>query len=121
MSRNFFPTPAKARILLKRPLTYLETQVLTGHSYLNDFQKKIGNTKDAGCRCGAHEETILHFLNECPTYSTERHDYIDACELYCHTFPLPLEMVTSNEIVWRELMNFVKKTKRLEKPKKGRD
>ena len=55
-TRSFFPRPACFKRVEPRRRTFELTQVLTGHSFLNEFQHKLGFRGDPSCVCGSRRE-----------------------------------------------------------------
>lgn len=45
----------------------------TGHIGLNKHLFRIKKVTSPGCRCGALEESVEHFLVVCPLYNRARH------------------------------------------------
>ena len=65
------PDARKAKYVYK--LARLElgrfARIVTGHNNLNYFQSRIGLSRESRCRwCLRGNETILHFINECPRF-----------------------------------------------------
>ena len=54
-------------------------QLRTGHIPLNRFLHRIGKTDSPTCpACRAADETVLHYLLDCPGYAHERHGLAQA-------------------------------------------
>ena len=112
--RFFFREPRNALIIKNEIVTHEMTQVLTGHSQLNDFRFKIKKSETKSCHCEMKcEENILHFINECPTYATQRLKLRKRVQENQLPFPIPLNMYTTNNDIWNALMSFIHSTKRL--------
>jgi len=84
----------------------IATQILTGHSVLNYHLNKLVPNTDPTCPlCEANEETVSHFLGQCPLRWKERVEYFD--EHY----------TTASDIVdrWslRQIIRYVDRTGRL--------
>ena len=47
-------------------------QLRTGYSKLNDYLYKIGQATSPECSCGFSNETVLHYLLDCPLYEEDR-------------------------------------------------
>ena len=47
-------------------------QLRTGHCGLNSYLHRFGLTDSPLCECGTGQETVEHFLLECPLYSEQR-------------------------------------------------
>ena len=86
----------------------LTTQILTGHAGINyHLHKYKPNSIPKSCpHCLAEEETISHFLGECPKWAQQRGAYFNT--FYCSVSELLDNFNLST------ILSFVRSTKRLE-------
>jgi ribonuclease HI len=47
-------------------------QLRTGHLGLNVYLKRVGKAERSTCACGLGEESVFHFLFQCPTWVEQR-------------------------------------------------
>jgi ribonuclease HI len=52
--------------------TRILVQLRTGHIGLNCYLKRVGKAEHPTCACGLGEESIFHFLFQCPTWAEQR-------------------------------------------------
>lgn len=112
-TRDFFPTPGHARFLQRSFLYHEISQLVTGHSALNHHLYKIGRATSPRCACGEDEETMLHFLFQCPRFSLERCTLQQSVSDAGIFFPPPLNVFSENPVLFKKLLKFVTNTKRL--------
>ena len=114
ITREFFPSPLDAHFLLNMPLNHEIAQITTGHSVLNAHLSKTNLIPSPSCHCGYINEDVHHFIFSCPTFSNLRKIFLKDIEKLGFNDLCPLSVFTSSMNLWNGLMNFVKKTKRLE-------
>ena len=52
-------------------------RVITGHNALNYFRSKVDVRMDETCRfCEESEETVWHFVNDCPVFLQKRREIL---------------------------------------------
>jgi hypothetical protein len=52
--------------------TRILVQLRTGHIGLNVYLKRVGKAERSTCTCGLGEESVFHFLFQCPTWAEQR-------------------------------------------------
>ena len=52
--------------------SYYCTQTLTGHGDFRPYLRERSIVDDGTCLCGPAEDTVTHFLLECPAYDPQR-------------------------------------------------
>ena len=110
-TRSFFPIllhPSSTQFITAR---YEVLQILTGHSFLNSSQWRIGFRVDPTCACGEEIETVEHFLFLCPLFNRES---FKRCSLVTFgAWPPPLEHLVTVQPLWLEMCRYIVATKRL--------
>ena len=61
-------------------------QIITGHCQLNHHMAKLSDQISGNCPNCGEEETIQHFIYECPAYKTERHFLENDIENILHRY-----------------------------------
>jgi len=85
------------------------TQLITGHCGLNKHLYNMNKTTTKECPlCGHHEETVNHFLGQCPALAQTRGQYFN-------DFYLSAKDIFDN-IHISTIINYVNKTRRLMDP-----
>lgn len=110
-AKSFFPDLYSSTILLKRDLSFLWTQILTGHCALNVHQFRFGFANDPSCRCGHDTESVKHFLFYCPLY--DRKELIEVSLSELKVWPPSLSSIPQSPALWSCVSNFLRMTKRL--------
>ena len=64
--------PALYNRILNRNTCAKTIQLRTGHCGLNKYLHRFGIIDSASCECGSGQETVEHFLLECPLYRVQR-------------------------------------------------
>ena len=77
-TKIFFPRmdPKYSKLILKLNRTDLKLliEIISGHTYLRAFSTKINPLPNTNCRfCNTEEETIMHLLLTCPTFTCDRY------------------------------------------------
>ena len=77
-TKIFFPRmdPKYSKLILKLNRTDLKLliEIISGHTYLKAFSTKISPLSSTHCRfCNTEDETIMHLLQTCPTFTVERY------------------------------------------------
>lgn len=114
ITRTFFPTPADASILKGSYISHQITQLLTGHCQLNYHFFKIKKISSPVCSCGLEDETVEHFIYTCHRFSSQRQSLKEACLKLIPVFPPPLSALATTPVIWKELLHFLKATRRLD-------
>jgi len=97
----------KELAMMNRRDLRVATQLLTGHAALNYHLSKLNRTVEPSCPlCGAEEETVSHFLGQCPAHGMVRVEYFNTY------YTTASEIVDSNNL--RQIIRYVNKTNRLE-------
>ena len=112
-AKKFFPVPNDAILLKNINLSWEMMQILTGHINLKGFNSKIKKNDTQACSCMASEETVEHFILECPTFSEERTKLNRTILEYRLRTPVTLKLFVADRRLWRALENYVRSTKRL--------
>ena len=78
-TKSFYRGPNKSKAKFVYKLARLElgrfVRIVTGHNNLSFFQTKIGLFGNPSCRfCNAGNETVTHFINECPRFFTSQRE-----------------------------------------------
>ncbi|KAL5253960.1 hypothetical protein ACHWQZ_G013652 [Mnemiopsis leidyi] len=85
------------------------TQLITGHCGLNKHLYNMNKTTTKECPlCGHHEETVNHFLGQCPALAQTRGQYFNDFYLSAS------DIFDNNHIT--TIINYVNKTRRLMDP-----
>ena len=71
-TKRFFPTIVDAHSIKSRSLPSHLSQILTGHSLLNDHQYRLNFVTSPECACGCNIENIDHFLFHCARFNSQR-------------------------------------------------
>lgn len=79
ITRLFFPDVSSARTLLRSPPSSHLTQILTGHCALKSHQFRFKFSDSPACECGYLEESVHHFLFQCPIFFRQRIIFRAAC------------------------------------------
>ena len=74
LTREFYPSVMSARSSSRTKYCPSTSQILTGHSFLNQFLFKIGVAASPICACTLDVETVYHFLFHCPLHQFWRED-----------------------------------------------
>lgn len=97
----------------KKNRTSTITQLRTGHVPLNYHLHRIKKADSPFCpHCNDKEETIHHYLIECPAYDAERMQMQAACKNY----DLPMKILLSTVEGMKATITFVQRTKRFNNP-----
>ena len=64
--------PALYNKIPSRNLCAKTIQLRTGHCGLNKYLCRVGIIDSPDCECGGGQETVEHFLLECPRYREQR-------------------------------------------------
>ena len=87
------------------------TQLLTGHAALNNHLHKVNPTVPTTCPlCQVDDETVSHFLGQCPALSRIRVEYFDT--YYCSATDI------FDRFSLRRIISYAHRTKRLEPQEK---
>ena len=116
-TKLFIKRPEEARSLSRRNIPYEITQIITGHSCLNSFQYKIGNSQSKMCIECNLEETVLHFLFICRRFDDIRSLLKQAAREEGLPFPFALQEIISNKKNYQAITNYVRLTRRLVTPR----
>ena len=90
MTRAFSPTIEAAEVIRKRRLPFYVTQILTGHSFLNQHHYRFKFATTPSCACGHQIESVEHFLFEWNKFSSIREQFQAICLGGCDERPPPL-------------------------------
>ena len=116
-TRQFFPSVPECGQLSKLKPSSIMIQLLTGHCLLNDFLAKIKKIPSPKCICNLDNESVVHFLFNCPLYSTHRTPLIQLVQQKGLPWPPDLHLLLSDEILWSAMNSFVVASKRFIRPK----
>jgi len=114
ITKKFFPSPTDAFILERTYISHQTTQLLTGHCQLNYYFFKIKKITSPLCDCGHENETIEHYLFSCTRFTTQRKLLKDVWWKNTAVYPPPLSTIATTPAIWKELLQFVKATRRLD-------
>ena len=112
-TRLFFPT-VPSYSSLQSNLPYQVSQLITGHCRLNFHQHRFAFIDSPACRCGAEEETIIHFLFFCPLFCIPRLPFKSACIRELSAWPPDLSLIPSCPQVWSHFVQFIVSSGRLD-------
>lgn len=112
-TKRFFPSAMSTRPVFDRNIPYQVTQILTGHSKLNEYQHKIHKAPSAYCNCLTGIESVDHFLFHCPSFEFHRSRFKDTCVSTVNTWPPQLDAIPTHPELWTEFCLFILATKRL--------
>ena len=112
-TRAFFPSPESAKTLVGRVLSFQVTQIVTGHSRLNQHQHRFKFTDSALCSCGADVESVEHFLFHCKLYSSQRQIFKAVSARVTEVWPPVLADIPQVPVLWSAMCKFIVATKRL--------
>lgn len=105
-SNKFLELPSK----FGRQQASLLIQLRTGHAPLNVYLHRIGKLVRPSCpACGAQEETVKHFVLDCPGHAHKRWYLKKAAD--AHKMGL-LKFALSTEDGVKEIMEFINGTER---------
>jgi hypothetical protein len=99
----------------------LHTRLRLNHSDLNEHLYRINLAEQPTCDCGAETESVKHYLLECPTYHEQRQELLnslqDQPQIEVDTLlnGSPELSIISNVAIFKEVQNYILKTKRFEK------
>lgn len=104
------PSHSNANDILKIPKQHTTTYIRlrTGHLGLNKHLHRIRKVDSPSCKCGAPQETVVHYLTVCPCYNRARHVLRNTLGQNAMHVPYLL----SNKNARPHLMQFVTATKR---------
>ena len=71
-TQKFFKRPSDASVLQADHLPHELTQILTGHCMLNQLLHRINRLSSPQCSCGSPEESVEHYLLQCPKFESNR-------------------------------------------------
>lgn len=114
ITRKFFPAPVDAHRLKGVYISHQVTQLLTGHCQLNQQSFKLKKIQSPICDCGSEEESIEHFLFTCSRFTAQRKFLKEACEKKEKNYPPSLAAVAKSAVIWKEVLKFIKETRRLD-------
>ncbi|KLO04410.1 hypothetical protein SCHPADRAFT_792782, partial [Schizopora paradoxa] len=101
----------KAAAGLTRRQHSMIVHLRTGHIGLNSHLKRIGRLESGDCpHCAGREETVTHFLMECPKYAAARR----VMQRNSRTSKSLVELLTNPES-FKKVAHFVDATGRLKK------
>ena len=112
-TRLFFPTVESAASFGRVHLSREQSQVLTGHSYLNVHQHRFKFRDSPMCACGDAEKTIEHFLFSCVNVSIARRNFHASCLKEMISWPPRLSTISENPNLWTAMRVFIRETKLL--------
>jgi len=98
MTKQILPSISKGRgycIKLGRNSLRVLTQIVTGHSTLNERLKRMGLVESSTCLCGTEDETRNHFLCKCDKYWDARQALLGSYQVepaHLVNVPLPVLM-----------------------------
>ena len=115
-TKLFTRRPEEAQTLRKRNIPYEITEIITGHSCLNSFQYKIGNSLGEMCIECNLEETVLHFLFICKRFDDIRSLLKQAAREEGLPFPFSLQEIIFSNKIYQAITNYVRLTRRLVTP-----
>ncbi|KAG9223182.1 hypothetical protein CCMSSC00406_0000129 [Pleurotus cornucopiae] len=93
--------------------TSVITQLRTGHVPLNQHLHRIKKADSPYCpHCNDKEESVRHYLIECPAYDTER----AAMQTECKNFDLPMKVLLATAGGMEATIAFVRRTRRFNNP-----
>ena len=81
---------------------------------LNQHFFKIKKIQSPLCDCGLEEESIEHFLFSCCRFESQRKVLKEACEKKEKNYPPSLAAVAKSAVIWKEVLKFLKETRRLD-------
>ena len=113
ITRDFFPTPAVPKFISSGHLSRQVTQVLTGHSYLNSHMLRFGFATSAACQCSHNDESIRHYIFDCPLYMNARSNLRHSCSNL--SWSPALHEFMKDGASWEALKTYIQSTKRLRK------
>ena len=96
----------------RRDATIL-AQLRTGHCPLNKYLHRVGRRESPECGCGYGEETVEHFLLECPRYSIQRR----ALRGKVGVMEMNMATLLGRYGVFKHTMEFIRDTKRMDELK----
>jgi hypothetical protein len=86
----------------------LYTQFRTKHVPLNIHLHRIGKSPTHCPHCPERDETIHHFLFECPRFNLERHQLANALRRQA----TDLRFLLTEDVAYKPLMRYIKNTGR---------
>lgn len=95
---------------LSRSTSAKIVQLRTGHCELNSYLHRFGLADSPLCECGTGEETVEHFLLECPLYREQR------TELRNKTGTMNMwvdALLGTSEVILKYTEGFLNETKRI--------
>ena len=113
ITREFFPSPRDASHLNRAFISHEYTQILSGHCILNHRLAKMKIILSADCKCGAPEETLQHFLFDCPLFSSSRMILERTARLFQLSLPIPLSDFSKHHRLFHALLQYVRESGRL--------
>ena len=114
ITKKFFPAPVDAKCMKGVYISHQITQLLTGHCQLNQHFLKIKKIQSPLCDCYVEEESIEHFLFSCCRFESQRKVLKEACEKKEKKYPPSLAAVVKSAVIWKEVLKFIKETRRLD-------
>lgn len=99
----------KLVVTLPRQQTSLYTQLHTCHLPLNQHLHRIGKSITPHCpTCPDTDETIHHFLFNCPQYTQERHQFTNILRRQASS----IQYILTAEKATQPLMHYINQTRR---------
>lgn len=117
---SFFPRPECRESTKMSKMPHQIVQVLTGHSFLNAHQHRLGFKRNPNCICSPTPETVEHFIFNCSRFQQQRKEFQAACLEKMDIWPPNINSLHKYPSVFREMSRFVRRTNRLEYPEKPR-
>lgn len=94
-TRGFFPGLECIGGIRDRWQSFQVVQIVTGHSFLNDCQHRLGFRSDPLCLCGMAIETKEHYLFHCTRFSGLRGKFREASVRLIGLWPPPVDSIHS--------------------------
>jgi len=108
----FIPSVNSAKVLDAFPPSADVAQLLSGHCKLRKFLFNIKKIDSPLCLCGEAEETVLHFLFDCPRFAIHRFPLKKIVEEESLIWPPTPSLIISLKKLWLATQKFVKATNR---------
>jgi hypothetical protein len=91
-------------------------QLRTGHCGLNKYLHRFGHREDSNCEgCGTDQETVEHYLLECPKYQEERRKLV----LRVNSRDMRVDKLLGDLKLAQKVVEYIRETRRFEEQGNG--
>lgn len=110
-TRTLFSSPESAGIVAERVLSFQVTQIVAGHSRLNQHQHRFKFTDSSLCSCGVDVKLVEHFLFQCRLYASQCQIFKSVATRVVEVWPPVLPDIPQIPILWTAMCKFIVATR----------